>query len=130
MKGNYGNAVALRKKNANLKVLIGIGGYNAGSLVFSDMALTAERRQTFIARWEITFIITLLIYLTFDDLSVIKFIMQYDFDGLAIDWEYPAIRGGRPEDRPNFTLLVKVICHQEQLWPSSKFRNLILVVND
>ena len=49
--GNYGNAVALKKKNPNLKVLIAIGGYNAGSQVFSNMALTAERRQTFIARY-------------------------------------------------------------------------------
>lgn len=50
--GNYNNALALKKKNPNLKVLIAIGGYNAGSQVFSNMTLTAERRQTFIARYK------------------------------------------------------------------------------
>jgi len=40
--------------------------------------------------------------------SVVKFLLQHDFDGLDVDWEYPTERGGKPEDRPNFTLLVKV----------------------
>ena len=41
--------------------------------------------------------------------------LQYDFDGLSLDWQYPAMRGGRPEDRPNFTLLVKVIVARQDL---------------
>jgi chitinase len=75
---------------------------------FSDMARTAENRKRFIE-------------------GLIKFIKTYGFDGMDLDWEYPAAgeftsstnatsswqssddRGGRPEDFDNFVLLSKDI---------------------
>ena len=39
--------------------------------------------------------------------SVLRYLRQYNFDGLDLDWEYPGKRGGAPEDRANFIALIK-----------------------
>ncbi|PWL40357.1 chitinase [Flagellimonas aquimarina] len=82
--------VAQRKKHPHLKVMIACGGWGADG--FSDMAHTAENRKKFVQ-------------------SVVDFNREYQLDGLDIDWEYPAIpaanTGARPEDKQNFTLLMK-----------------------
>lgn len=38
--------------------------------------------------------------------SVIRFLQQYNFDGLDFDWEYPANRGGIPSDKVCLFILV------------------------
>jgi chitinase len=79
-----------RKKHPHLKVMIACGGWGADG--FSDMASTKENRAKFIN-------------------SAVAFNRKYELDGLDIDWEYPAIpaagTGARPEDKQNFTLLMK-----------------------
>ena len=61
-------------------------------MVFSDMAHTPENRKKFVE-------------------SAVAFNKAYELDGLDMDWEYPAIpaagTGARPEDKQNFTLLMK-----------------------
>ena len=82
--------VAQRKNHPGLKVMIACGGWGADG--FSDMAHTAENRKKFVQ-------------------SVLDFNAEYQLDGLDIDWEYPGIpaanTGARPEDKQNFTLLMK-----------------------
>ena len=74
-------------RSAGIRVVLSIGGW--GTDGFSDAVLTSASRKVFID-------------------SIIDAIEQYEFDGIDLDWEYPA-RGVagikyRPEDKTNFTL--------------------------
>lgn len=87
-KGGYYRMTSLRQKNQNLKVTLAIGGWNEGSTKYSHMAADAGRRGTFVK-------------------SATDFLLKYKFNGLDLDWEYPTQRGGQPQDKQNFALLVK-----------------------
>lgn len=90
--GNFTKLNALKQKNPGLKTLISVGGWSWSGR-FSDAALTDVSRTAFAD-------------------SCVDFIVKYGFDGIDIDWEYP-VSGGlatntrRPEDKRNFTLLLK-----------------------
>lgn len=81
----------LKQKNPSLQIVISVGGWTWSS-PFSDMALTPASRKLFID-------------------SAVQFIRDNNLDGLDIDWEYPALVGDgnvhRPEDKQNYTLLLK-----------------------
>jgi len=81
-----------KKINPDLKVILSVGGWGAEG--FSDAALTDESREKFAE-------------------SGVKMIKKYGFDGIDIDWEYPGQPGAgnvcRPEDKENFTLMLKAL---------------------
>jgi chitinase len=84
--------LALRNRNPELKVLVSVGGWMAEG--FSDAALTDVSRDAF-AR------------------SAVEFLRRHALDGIDLDWEYPGqgVAGikYRPEDKENFTLLLKTL---------------------
>ncbi len=86
---------ALKARNPALKIIVSVGGWGADN--FSDAALTDESRDKFAK-------------------SVIDLIKRYALDGIDLDWEYPGQPGPgikyRPEDKENFTLMLKTIRQQ------------------
>ncbi|XP_022901759.2 acidic mammalian chitinase-like [Onthophagus taurus] len=86
--GGFKNFNDLRNKNSKLKTLIAVGGASEGSAKYSAMVSSASKRKTFIQ-------------------SAVKFIQEYNFDGLDLDWEYPAQNGGKPADKEKFVSLLK-----------------------
>jgi hypothetical protein len=77
------------------KTMIAVGGWmhnNPGLMqtCFSQMAKSRASGNTFVN-------------------SVVEFLRTYRFDGLDLDWEYPALkeRGGKQKDSDNCSLIVK-----------------------
>merc|ERR1719367_1122872 len=88
-KGGFGQFAALKTYNKDLKTMLAIGGWNEGSRRFSPLVEDRDRRQVFIK-------------------SAIRFLRQYNFDGIDLDWEYPTQRaGGRPQDRDNYATFIE-----------------------
>ena len=84
----FRKATDLRNTWSHLKVMIAIGGWNEGSKKYSEMARDSKKRSQFVN-------------------GTVEFLKKYKFDGLDLDWEYPAKRGGKPDDKNNFILLAK-----------------------
>lgn len=85
----YAKFTGLKTYNRNLKTLLAIGGWNEASSRFSPLVASVERRHQFVK-------------------NAIKFLRQNHFDGLDLDWEYPAFRnGGKAKDRANYAQFVQ-----------------------
>lgn len=91
---NFTDLRALREEYPHLKLILSVGGWDY-SAHFSDVAATAAGRATFAQ-------------------SCAALLSDYDLDGIDLDWEYP-VSGGtsgthhRPQDKQNFTLLLRAI---------------------
>ncbi len=113
IRGNYGALKRLQDAHPNLEVLISIGGWTLSDK-FSDVALTAASREKFAA-------------------SCVSFCKKYGFDGVDLDWEYP-VSGGlannryRPEDKQNYTLLVKEIRRQFDIQEVTDKRDWLITI--
>ncbi|XP_058838184.1 probable chitinase 2 [Topomyia yanbarensis] len=86
----YEKIVQLKEENPCLKVILAIGGWNEGSEKYSLMAESEETRNAFADH-------------------ALRYLVQFGFDGLDLDWEYPTMRGGLPEDKENFVLLLEAL---------------------
>ncbi|XZG68828.1 glycosyl hydrolase family 18 protein [Chitinibacteraceae bacterium HSL-7] len=90
--GVFGVLYNLRKANPHLKLDLSVGGWTL-SEGFPWMASDTTRRKAFVD-------------------SIVSFLERYDFDGIDIDWEYPASDGAvpgmaRPDDAQNYLQLIK-----------------------
>ena len=68
--------------------MISLGGWYEGSEKYSDMANDPEHRKRFVK-------------------TAVEFLTTFDFDGLDMDWEYPANRLGKPYDQQNYITLLR-----------------------
>jgi chitinase len=87
----YKRIMLLKQKDPDLRVFIAIGGWTFNdpgqptATTFSDLAASVPRQKAFIE-------------------SLLSFMSTYGFDGVDLDWEYPAAddRNGRDVDFGNF----------------------------
>ncbi|KAL5018332.1 hypothetical protein ScPMuIL_004054 [Solemya velum] len=87
-KGMYERFNDLKQFAPSLKTLLAVGGWNMGSGPFTAMVSSPSNRNEFA-------------------IFAAGFLRDRNFDGLDLDWEYPASRGSPPEDKDKFSLLVK-----------------------
>jgi chitinase len=100
LRGNFNQLKKLKAKHPSLKIMISIGVWT-WSDKFSDAALTADSRRTLAKSCVDMFI---------KGIFAANLVHPGIFDGIDVDWEYPAVMGNsshyRPEDTVNFTALL------------------------
>lgn len=70
--------------------MIAIGGWDEGSIHFSQVSENLITRENFVH-------------------NIINFLEKYDFDGLDLDWEYPNQRGGKQSDKENYVTILQML---------------------
>ncbi|MFD6988494.1 glycoside hydrolase family 18 protein [Streptomyces sp. NPDC059943] len=119
--GNFNQLRELKAKHPGLKVLISLGGWS-WSKHFSDAALTPASRRALVSSC-----IDLYIKgnLPVDGTRGGAGAAAGLFDGIDLDWEWPGSAGDvgtvfRPEDKKNFTALVREFRKQLDVYAKSR----------
>ena len=83
---------SIKREHPELTILLSVGGWSAGG--FSEAASTEEGRKRMAD-------------------SAVRVLTDFPFDGIDLDWEYPCYGeagiASSPEDKTNFTLLLKTM---------------------
>ena len=95
--------------NAGLQTLIAVGGWTFDQKRFTMVSSTPEKRQRFAQ-------------------SVVEFCIQYGFNGIDFDWEYPVTREGVPEDFVKYALLLQEVRRAFNQVKAEKGITLLLTV--
>ncbi len=108
LRGHFNQLKKLKAKYPHLKVMISLGGWTWSGF-FSDAAKTPESREVFVKSCIDVFIEGDIP--SENGTGVILGVGEGIFDGIDVDWEYPASPGAagniyRPEDTENFTALL------------------------
>lgn len=106
--GNYELIMRHKNTNPDLKVLLAVGGWNMGSPQFTAMVSTPENREEFID-------------------TTVFFLRYRNFDGLDLDWEYPAHRGSPPGDRRRFAQLCRELRAAFEMDGKENYRTPLLL---
>lgn len=122
LKGNFNQLKELKAKHPGLRVLISLGGWT-WSKYFSDAALTDASRRAFVSSCIDLYLRGNLPQMGGDPAGGPGSASGV-FDGIDIDWEWPASEGNtgnviRPQDNQNFTLLLQEFRRQLDAYGSS-----------
>lgn len=102
---------SIKKEHPELTILLSVGGWGAGG--FSEAASTEEGRSSMAA-------------------SALRVLDELPFDGIDLDWEYPCYSeagiASSPDDKQNFTLLLKTIREALDAKGSKDGRHYLLTI--
>nr|CAD7263762.1 unnamed protein product [Timema shepardi] len=85
----YNKVNNLKNQGTGIKIMAALGGGSAGSATFSTVVNDASKRSAFVD-------------------NAVNFLSNYGFDGMDIDWEYPASGdGSRSSDKEAFVETLK-----------------------
>lgn len=102
---------SLKSYNPGLTVMLSVGGWGAGG--FSEAASTPEGRRRMAD-------------------SALDVLRTHPFDGIDLDWEYPCYGeagiGSSPDDKANFTLLLREMRKSLDLEGAARGRRYVLSI--